>query len=167
LDRGRISFRWIRNMFHFIVPENKITICCFKKRYFSGNQKHVSTKWITMFHETLKDGLQKACCSYKQTNFWTDSGSCFDLKHGSPMAICCMFRMFRKLVSVLDEKSNKTNSEYVIQNHVPDSPKRNAPQGRYHFSRSHPKYKGFEICWGKQFFFKYLALESWMMYVVC
>ena len=99
-----------------------------------------------MFHETLKDGLQKTCCSYKQTNFRTGSGSCLDLKHGSPMAICCMFRMFRKPVSVLDEKSNKTNSEYVIQNHVPDSPKRNAPQGRYHFFRSHPKYKGFEIC---------------------
>ena len=36
-------------------------------------------------------------------NFWTGSGSCFDLKLGSPM-----FRMFRKPVSVLDEKSNKT-----------------------------------------------------------
>ena len=30
-------------------------------------------------------------------------GSCFDLKHGSPI-----FRMFRKLVSVLDEKKPKT-----------------------------------------------------------
>jgi hypothetical protein len=40
----------------------------------------------------------------KQTNFWTSSGSCFDLKYGSPM-----FRMFRKPVSVLDEKSNKPN----------------------------------------------------------
>ena len=39
----------------------------------------------------------------KQTNFRTGSGSCFDLKHGSPM-----FRIFRKPVSVLDEKSNET-----------------------------------------------------------
>ena len=39
----------------------------------------------------------------KQTNFRTGSVSFFDLKHGSPM-----FRMFRKPVSVLDEKSNKT-----------------------------------------------------------
>jgi hypothetical protein len=38
----------------------------------------------------------------KQTNLWTGSGSCFDLKHGSPM-----FRMFRKPVSALDEKNNK------------------------------------------------------------
>ena len=38
----------------------------------------------------------------KQTNFQTGSGSCFDLKHGSPM-----IRMFRKPVSVLDEKNNK------------------------------------------------------------
>ena len=36
----------------------------------------------------------------KQTNFRTGSGSCFDMKHGSPM-----FRMFRKPVSVLAEKS--------------------------------------------------------------
>ena len=36
-----------------------------------------------------------------------------------------MFRMFRKPVSVLDEKKQQNN--YVIQNHVPDSPKRNAP----------------------------------------
>ena len=35
----------------------------------------------------------------KQTNFRTGSGSCFK----SPM-----FRMFRKPVSVLDEKNNKT-----------------------------------------------------------
>jgi hypothetical protein len=35
----------------------------------------------------------------KQTNFRTGSGSCFDLKHRSPM-----FRLFRKPVSVLDEK---------------------------------------------------------------
>ena len=33
--QGRISFRWIWNMFHFSVPENKIMICCFKKRYVS------------------------------------------------------------------------------------------------------------------------------------
>jgi hypothetical protein len=39
----------------------------------------------------------------KQTKFPTGSGSCFNLKHGSPI-----FRMFRKPVSVLDEKSNKT-----------------------------------------------------------
>jgi hypothetical protein len=39
----------------------------------------------------------------KQTNFRIGSGSCLDLKHGSPM-----FRMFRKPVSVLDEKRNKT-----------------------------------------------------------
>ena len=57
----------------------------------------------------------------KQTNFRTGSGSCFDLKHGSPI-----FRMFRKPVSVLDEKNQQNN--YVIQNHVSDSPKRNAPQ---------------------------------------
>jgi len=36
-----------------------------------------------------------------------------------------MFRMFRKPVSALDEK--KLQNNYVIQNHVPDSPKRNAP----------------------------------------
>jgi hypothetical protein len=35
LDLGHISFRWIWNMFHFIVPENKIMMCCFKKRYVS------------------------------------------------------------------------------------------------------------------------------------
>jgi hypothetical protein len=57
----------------------------------------------------------------KQTNFRTGSRSCFDLKHGSPM-----FRMFRKPVSVLDKKKKQQNN-YVIQNHVPDSPKRNAP----------------------------------------
>jgi hypothetical protein len=34
--------------------------------------------------------------------------------------------MFRKPVSVLDEKNQQNN--YVIQNHVSDSPKRNAPQ---------------------------------------
>ena len=67
----------------------------------------------TMFHETLKDGLQKACCSYKQNDFRTGSDSCFDLKHGSPT-----FRMFRKPVSVLDKKKQQNN--YVIQNHVPD-----------------------------------------------
>jgi hypothetical protein len=33
--------------------------------------------------------------------------------------------MFRKPVSVLDEKKQQNN--YVIQNHVPDSPKRNVP----------------------------------------
>ena len=75
-----------------------------------------------MVHETLKDVLQKACCSYKQTNFRT--GSCFDLKHGSPM-----FGMFRKPVSVLDKKKQQNN--YVIQNHVPDSPKRNAVNVSY------------------------------------
>jgi hypothetical protein len=37
------------------------------------------------------------------TNFRSGSGSCFDLKHGSP--VC---RMFRKPIYVLDEKSNKT-----------------------------------------------------------
>jgi hypothetical protein len=41
----------------------------------------------------------------KQTNFRTGSGSCFDLKPGSPM-----FRMFRKPVSVLDDKNNKSFS---------------------------------------------------------
>ena len=34
-NQGHISFRWIWNMFHFIIPENKIIICCFKKRYVS------------------------------------------------------------------------------------------------------------------------------------
>ena len=26
-------FRWIWNMFHFIVPENRIMICCFRKSF--------------------------------------------------------------------------------------------------------------------------------------
>jgi hypothetical protein len=45
----------------------------------------------------------------KRTNFRTGSGSCFDLKHGS-----LMFRLFRKPVSVLDEKSNKTIMRFRI-----------------------------------------------------
>jgi hypothetical protein len=64
---GRISFRLIWNMFHFIVPENKIMICCFKKRYasklcFRKSETCFHQMNNTMFHETLKDGLQKACC---------------------------------------------------------------------------------------------------------
>ena len=54
----------------------------------------------------------------KQTNFRTGFGSCFDLKHGSPM-----FRMFRKTRFCFRWK--KQQNRYVI--HVPDSPKRNAP----------------------------------------
>ena len=48
-------------------------------------------------------GAENSHFYQKQTYFRTGSGSCFDLKHGSPM-----FRMFRKPVSVLDEKNNKT-----------------------------------------------------------
>ena len=67
-SNGCISFRWIWNMFHFIVPENKIMICCFIKRYvsklcFRKSETCFHQMNNTMFHETLKDGLQKACCS--------------------------------------------------------------------------------------------------------
>jgi hypothetical protein len=43
-----------------------------------------------------------------------------------------MFRIFRKPVSVLDEKKQQNN--HVIQNLVPDLPKRNVPQviSQYH-----------------------------------
>jgi len=55
-------------MFHFIVPEKKIMICCFKKQYvsklcFRKSEIYFHHMNNTMFHETLKDGLQKACCS--------------------------------------------------------------------------------------------------------
>ena len=46
-------------------------------------------------------GIENRHFYQKQTNFRTGSGSCFDLKHRSPM-----FRLFRKSVSVLDEKNN-------------------------------------------------------------
>jgi hypothetical protein len=55
-------------MFHFIVPENKIMICCFKIRYasklcFRKSETCFHQMNNTMFYETLKYGLQKACCS--------------------------------------------------------------------------------------------------------
>jgi hypothetical protein len=73
--QGRISFRWIWNMFHFIVPENKIMICCFKKRYvsklcFRKSETCFHQMNNTMFHETLKDGLQKACYSCSCSNLY-------------------------------------------------------------------------------------------------
>jgi hypothetical protein len=48
-------------------------------------------------------GIENRHFYQKQTNFRTGSCSCFDFKHESPM-----FRMFRKPVSDLDEKNNKT-----------------------------------------------------------
>jgi hypothetical protein len=80
-----ISFRWIWNMFHFIVPENKIMICCFKKRYvsklcFRKSETCFHQMNNTMFHETLKDGLQNPCCSCSSSNhdfvFWNN-----EMKH--------------------------------------------------------------------------------------
>jgi hypothetical protein len=65
-------------------------------------------------------------------HFRTGSGSCFDLKHGSSM-----FRIFRKPVSVLDEKKQQNN--HVIQNLVPDLPKRNVPQVISQFSVTQKK----------------------------
>ena len=63
-----------------------------------------SISFANILDSTLQHNILNSRHFYqKRTNFRTGSGSCFDLKHGS-----FMFRLFRKPVSVLDEKSNKT-----------------------------------------------------------